>query len=195
MNRRNCFVLGFIFLNLLLFTNCKSDNSDGDQEIDMNDNYDAFQTFDLRPFDIKANIKLPDETANIGAAIKPEVLHEEDGFKWDIIVGPNFNVHVEDWGANKGLVLDKKKQNKELAIYDITYLVDEPTFIVYKLDLKVKGDKNASASVGVPHESYHVFAEIEIDGITYEFRSPDDGYEKVIIEMLAKSIRSVKAIK
>ena len=193
--RRNCFVFGLIFLSLLLFTNCKSNSEDEDQDLDMSENYDAFQQFDLSPFDIKANIKLPDETANIGAAMKPEVFHEEDGFKWDIIVGPNFNVHIEDWGANKGLVADKKKQNKELEIYDIKYLVDEPNFIVYKLDLKVKGDKNAPKDVGVPHESYHVFAEKEIDGITYEFRSPDDGYEKVIIELLAKSIRSVEANK
>lgn len=180
---------------MLLFSGCKSNENNDDQELDMSDNYDAFQTFDLRAFDIKANIKLPDETANIGAAMKPEVLHEEDSFKWDIIVGPNFNVHIEDWGANKGLVADKKRQNKELSIYDITYLVDEPTFIVYKLALRVKGDKNASKNVGVPHESYHVFAEKEIDGITYEFRSSDDGSEKVIIELLAKSIRSVVPIK
>lgn len=195
MKRRNCSVFGLLFVSLLLFTNCKNDTGNDDQDLDMSDNYDAFQSFDLSPFDIKGTIKLPDETANIGAAMKPEVLHEEDGFKWDIVVGPNFNVHIEDWGANKGLVADKKKQNEELEIYDITYLVDEPNFIVYKLELKVKGDKNAPKNVGVPHESYHVFAEKEIDGITYEFRSPDDGYEKVIIELLAKSIRSVEAIK
>ena len=183
------------FLTLLLLPGCKGTNNSDDLELDMSANYDAFQTFDLSSYDIKANIKLPDETADIGAAMKPEVFHEEDGFKWDIVVGPNFNVHIEDWGANKGLVADKKKQNKELGIYDITYLIDEPSFIVYKLKLKVKGEKNASEKVGVPHESYHVFAEKEIDGITYEFRSPDDGYEKVIIELLAKSIRSVESIK
>lgn len=195
MKRRNCFISGSVILIVLLFASCNGPADDEDQDLDMTDNYDAFQNFDLSPFDIKASIKLPDETANIGAAMKPEVIHEEDGFKWDIVVGPNFNVHIEDWGANKGLVSDKKKQNKELEIYDITYIIDEPNFIVYKLDLKVKGDKNAPKNVGVPHESYHVFAEKEIDGITYEFRSPDDGYEKVIIELLAKSIRSVGAKK
>jgi len=191
MKRRICFVFGLFFIGMLLFSGCKSNENNDDQDLDMSNNYDAFQTFDLRAFGINANIKLPDETANIGAAMKPEVLHEEDGFKWNIIVGPNFNVHIEDWGANKGLVADKKKQNKALNVYDITYLVDQPNFIVYKLVLRVKGDKNAAKNVGIPHESFHVFAEKEIDGITYEFRSPDDGYEKVIIELLAKSIRSV----
>jgi hypothetical protein len=195
MKSRNCFICGIFFLSLLLLTSCKGHEESNDEDLDMSNNYDAFQNFDLSSYDIKAIIKLPDETANIGAAMKPEVLHEEDSFKWDILVGPNFNVHIEDWGANKGLVADKKKQNKELEIYDITYIADEPNFIVYKLALKVKGDKNAPKNVGVPHESYHVFAEKEIDGITYEFRSPDDGYEKVIIELLAKSIRSVVAKK
>jgi hypothetical protein len=195
MKSRNCFISCLLFLSISLLTNCNGNKDTNEQDLDMSDNYDAYQTFDLSAYDIKATIKLPDETANIGAAMKPEVLHEEDGFKWDILVGPNFNVHIEDWGANKGLVADKKKQNKELNIYDITYLVNEPDFIVYKLDLKVKGVENAPKNVGVPHESYHVFAEKEIDGITYEFRSPDDGYEKVIIELLAKSIRSVEAKK
>lgn len=195
MKNRNCFVFGLFLFGTFLFSSCNGNSNDDNQDLDLSDNYDAFQSFDLAPFDIKASIKLPDETADIGAAMKPEVMHEEDGFKWDIVVGPNFNIHIEDWGANKGLVADKKKQNKDLEIFEITYLVDEPDFIVYKLALKVAGDKNAPKDVGVAHESYHVFAEKIVDGITYEFRSPDDGYEKVIIEMMAKSIRSVKGNK
>jgi len=123
MKRINCFISSSLILLLLVFAGCKDSSENAEEDLDMTDNYDAFQNFDLSPFDIKASIKLPDETANIGAAMKPEVIHEEDGFKWDIIVGPNFTVHIEDWGANKGLVADKKKQNKELAIYDITYIV------------------------------------------------------------------------
>lgn len=185
-----------LFLSVsLLFVQCKQEApSDGDK-IDLNDNYDVFQAFDLSPFDIKANLMLPDETANIGASTKPEVIHEEDGFKWDIRVGPNFEVHIEDWGANRGLVADKKSQNEDLEIYEIEYLVDEPDFIIYETKLKVNGEKNAPKSVGIPHITYHVFAEKVIDGITYEFRSPDAGYERVIIELMAKTIRSAKANK
>ncbi len=184
-----------LFFVSLLFGACKQDPVVKGDTIDLSDNYDVFQSFDLRPFDIKGTMMLPDETANIGASTKPEVFHEEDGFKWDIQVGPNFKVHIEDWGANRGLVADKKSQNEDLEIYEIKYLVDEPDFIVYETKLKVNGLKQASKDVGVPHISYHVFAEKIIDGITYEFRSPDEGYERVIIELMAKTIRSVKSNK
>ena len=184
----------FVFILLgFLFTQCKNDPVKEGDEIDLSDNYDAFESFDLSPFDIKGSMMLPDETANIAASVKPEIIHEEDGFKWDIVKGPNFQVHIEDWGANRGLVADKKSQNEGLEIYDIKYLIDEPDFIIYETKLKVDGVKNASKSVGVPHISYHVFAEKVIDGITYEFRSRDEGYERVIIELMAKTIRSVKA--
>jgi hypothetical protein len=187
-------VLYFLAISFLL-VQCKEENPKSGKEIDLSDNYETFQSFDLSPFDIKASIMLPDETANIGASTKPEVYHEEDGFKWDIQVGPNFKVHVEDWGANRGLVADKKSQNEDLGIYEIRYLIEEEDFIIYETKLKVEGLKNASKSVGVQHVSYHVFAEKVIDGITYEFRSPDEGYELVIIELMAKTICSVNGNK
>lgn len=192
---KNCSI-AFVFILIgFLFTQCKSETVDDSDFIDLSDNYDAFQKFDLSPFDINANMMLPDETANIGASTKPTVLHEEDGFKWDVEIGPNFQVHIEDWGANRGLVADKKSKNQDLEIYEIKYLIDDPDFIVYETKLKVDGVKNAPQSVGVPHITYHVFAEKVIDGITYEFRSRDDGYERVIIELMAKTIRSAKANK
>lgn len=182
-----------LLLPLMLFSACGGDEGQEDQEVLEDNNYDYFQSFDLKPFDIPATIMLPDERANIGASTKPEVLHKEGGFKWDIVIGPNFQIHIEDWGANKNLVAEKKKQLKDLEIFDVEYVVDEPDFIIYKRKLKVGGISEAPKSVGIPHQAYHVYAEKVIDGITYEFRSPDDGFEKVIIELMAKSIRSVKS--
>ncbi len=194
-NATKCSVQALFFIAIFFFAGCTEEVGPKADELDLSDNYDTFQSFDLRPFDIKGSIMLPDETANIGASTKPEVTHEEDGFKWDIEVGPNFNIHIEDWGANRGLVADKKSQLEDLDIYEIKYLLDEPDFIVYETKLKVNGVKNASKSVGVPHVTYHVFAERVIDGITYELRSRDEGYERVIIELMAKTIRSVKSSK
>ena len=102
-------------------------------------------------------------------------------------------MHVEDWEQTKTWSL-RKKQLKDLEIYDIEYIVDKPDFIIYELKLKVKGISEADKSVGVQHKAYHVFSEKVIDDITYEFRSPDEGFERMIIEMMAKSIRSVKGI-
>jgi hypothetical protein len=67
--------------------------------------------------------------------------------------------------------------------------------ILYEQTLIVRGSKNASPTVGYEHKSYHVFGQKVIDGITYELRSRDEGYEKVIIQLMAKTIKSFKPIK
>jgi hypothetical protein len=93
----------------------------------------------------------------------------------------------------------KKKELKEQEVFSINYLIDEKDLIVYERKLIVKGSKNASPKVGVEHKSYHVYGQKIIDGITYELRSRDEGYEgseaKKIIELMAKSIKSFKPIK
>jgi hypothetical protein len=58
----------------------------------------------------------------------------------------------------------------------------------------VDGKKGVSNSVGVPHKTYHVYGQKVINDITYVFRSRDEGYEKVIIDLMAKSIKSVKPL-
>ena len=105
-------------------------------------------------------------------------------------VGPNFQMHIEDYGDNKDLVSSHKKDLKSKDMFEINYLVDEPDLIVYKRKLIVKGHKKAPKTVGINHESYHVYGQKIVGGITYELRSRDEGYEKVIIELMAKSIRS-----
>ena len=66
---------------------------------------------------------------------------------------------------------------------------------MYEQKLVVKGSKKAAPTVGVEHRSFHVYGQKTIDGVTYELRSRDEGYEKVIIELMAKSVRSFKPIK
>ena len=66
--------------------------------------------------------------------------------------------------------------------------------ILYERTLLVKGTDKASPTVGVEHKSYHVYGKKTVDGITYELQSREDGYEKVIIELMAKSIKSFKGI-
>ena len=64
--------------------------------------------------------------------------------------------------------------------------------ILYQRELIVKGTDRAASSVGVEHKSYHVFGQKTIDGITYVLESREEGYEKIIIELMAKSIKSFK---
>lgn len=190
MIRLNTFALSI--LTLLFFSACTTDPKDlmdGDQ--DALEEYYEFQGFDLSAYDIPATIMLPDETANIGASTKPEVIHTEDNFYWDINVGPNFQMHIEDFGDNKDLVSAHKKSLKQKDMFEITYLIDEDDIVLYERKLIVKGDKKAPKSVGVEHRSYHVYGQKTINGINYELRSREEGYEKVIIELMAKSVRSL----
>lgn len=175
-----------------VLVSCNTSQNDGKSIADDMEEYYEFQGFDLSPFEIPATIMLPDETANIGASTKPEVHHLESDFYWNIQVGQNFHLYLEDYGDNTDLVKSQKQKLSNTQFYDVKYLVDEPDLIVYEVTLKVRGHENASKSVGIKHVSYHVYGEKMIKGIHYELRSRDEGFEKPIIDLMAKSIRSFK---
>ena len=187
----------FIVLSIVLSSCGGNVNNDiqSDSEIVLNNDYYEFKGFSLKKFDIPAMIMLPDETANIGASTKPEITHAEDDFKWELRVGSNFHMIIDDWGDYKDMVKSRKKELAELDFYKINYLIDEKDFILYEQELMPKGGDKVSSSVGVTHKSYHVYSEKIIDGVTYVFRSRDEGFEKLIIELMAKSIKSVKPLK
>jgi len=167
-----------------------------EEAVTLDDDYYEFKGINLKSYGIPALIMLPDETANIGASTKPEIIHADGDFIWDIHVGSNFNLHIEDYGDYTDMVEYKKKELKEQEVFDIKYLIDDKDLIVYERKLIVKGSKKASPTVGAEHKSYHVYGQKIIDGITYELRSRDEGYEaKNIIELMAKSIKSFKANK
>lgn len=191
---KSCLINGILVILLIFFSySCSyfSDKNNASLVDDLED-YFEFQDFDLSNFGIPATLKLPDETANIGAAMKPEVHHLESDFYWNIQVGPNFTLYIEDFGDNTNLVKEHKQKLENTQFYDVEYLVDEADLIVYKITLKVRGHANASKNVGVKHESYHVYGERVINGIHYEMRSRDEGFDKPIIDLMAKSIRSIK---
>ena len=198
MKLRLLFIPLVTVISLLLFSSC-GDNVKNDMQdnsgIVLNDDYYEFQGFSLKKYDIPAMIMLPDETANIGASTKPEITHAEDDFKWELEVGSNFHMLIDDWGDYTDMVETRKKELKDLDFYKIKYIIDEKDFILYEQELMPKGSAKASNTVGVPHKSYHVYGEKVIDGITYVFRSLDEGSEKIIIELMAKSIKSVKPLK
>lgn len=186
-------LLLFILLALVVFPLTRCGDSGKEGELTEEELYE-FRGFSMKPYDIPVMIMLPDETANIGASTKPEVIHEEDGFQWKLSVGPNFEMIIDDWGADREMVSSEKKELAEHSFYKIKYLIDEPDFILYEQELKVDGKKGVSNSVGVPHKTYHVYGQKVINDITYVFRSRDEGYEKVIIDLMAKSIKSVKPL-
>ncbi len=183
--------LGFILV--ISFISCNSNGKNtSEDELDLLEEYYEFQGFDLSNYDIPATIMLPDETANIGASTKPEIYHRMDDFYWDIKVGANFELHIEDYGDNKDLVANHKKKLKQINLFEIKYLIDEKDLILYEQKLIVKGEKNAPKTVGVEHKSYHVYGQRTVDDITYELRSRDAGHDEKYIQLMAKSIRSLQ---
>lgn len=199
------FKLSYIFLCFIVFVSVTSCGGTSEKEetedpstFNLDDDYYEFKGVSLKDYGIPTMIMLPDETANIGAATKPEILHIEGDFIWDINLGNNFSLHIEDYGDFNDLVDYKKKELKEQEIFKVKYLVNEKDMIIYERTLIVKGTKNASPKVGVEHKSFHVYAQKTINGITYEFRSRDEGYDhsqKRIINLMAKSIKSIEELK
>lgn len=189
---RRFMIFGLIGMSAMLYS-CGSEEVDpNDGEIVIDDDYYEFQDFNLEDYDIKAFISLPDETANIGASTKPEIIHIEDDIKWEVNVGQNFQLMIEDYGDLTDLIEVEKKELAEQSFFKVNYIIDEPDMILYERTLLVKGTKKASSKVGVEHRTYHVYGQKVIDGISYELQSREEGYEKVIIELMAKSIKSMK---
>jgi hypothetical protein len=138
---------------------------------------------------------VPDETADIGSSTEVQINHSENDFRWELLIGEKFLIHIEDFGNNKNLVSEKKKELKNKDWFEIKYLVNEKNIIVYQKKLKVKGVNNASSKVGVEHVSFHVYAEKLIDGINYELRNSDEGNTQEMVRWIAKSIKSFKPLK
>lgn len=161
-------------------------------DIVVNEDYYEFQDFIMTDHDIPGVISLPDETANIGASTRPEVKHEES-FKWEINAGQKFQLLIEDFGILDDLVKEKKKDLADQKFFKIKYLINEPDLIVYERTLMVAGSKYAAPEVGVEHRSYHVYGQKTIKNIIYGLSSAEDGCDKHIVELMAKSIKSFKA--
>ncbi|HLV42708.1 MAG TPA: hypothetical protein VKY37_10540 [Brumimicrobium sp.] len=153
---------------------------------------DNFEAYSLKPFGINALIYVPDATANIGASTAPEMIHETDGYQWDLYVGQNFHMTIEDWGTDNA-IKDHLTLLEDQNVYTIEFLKNEENFAYYKAELKVKG-KGGKDNVGVDHVTYHVIAQHKIDGINYIFKTNKDGHPKPITEFMAKSVKSVKPI-
>jgi hypothetical protein len=187
----------WILLSALLFS-CGGEPTATTEELEIDINnidYSEFEGKSLKDVGIPALIMLPDQTSNIGAAVEPEIIHVDGDFKWEIIVGPNFTMRIEDYGNEKNMVQNEKERLGRIKFYTVEYLIDQPDLIMYKrtLNYSEKAAKD-SGSVGAEHITYHCYGEKEIDGITYILRSRDEGFHKPIIETMVKTIKSLEKL-
>jgi hypothetical protein len=153
-----------------------------------------FVPFNLKQYGIPAIMMLPDETSNIGAVTKPEVIHVDNDFKWKIKVGQQFQLLIEDYGDYSNLVDIKRKELSGQTIFKIRYLINEKDIIVYEKTLLVKGAKKAPHRLGLTHRSYHVYGQKKLGNISYELKCDDNGAEKFVIQLMAKTINSFQGI-
>ena len=187
------FFIYSLLISCLTITSC-STSSDTNENQQIDEALLDFNAFSLKEFDIPATILLPDETSNIGASTKVEVEHTEGDFKWDLKVGPNFELIINDWGSDKDILKAELKKLKDFESFDINFLKKTDNTLIYARTLKVDGKKNASKKVGIEHKTYHLFMLKQINNIIYVFETRDAGTTKEIVELQEKCVNSLKTI-
>lgn len=156
------------------------------------DKYYQFSKLTLSDFDFNASIFIPDETAGIGASFKPEISHEED-FKWTISAGPNFTLFIEDYGDYSSLMHEFEAKISKSDFFDISIISKKNGIILYQRSIKKNTLSDASSKEN--HISFHLYAIKNINGIYYELKNKEEGNTKKVIELMEKSVESLKLIK
>lgn len=135
---------------------------------------------------LNMQIMLPNVASQTGASIEPTIEHFDGDYLWDVKIGPQFHLIIEDFGKEQNKVSEEKKRLDGLQrIFVTEYIIDEPKLIMYKRELhEGQGGKT----------TYHCYGETTVDGYTYVLRSHEDGNFKPIIEDMVKTIRSAKQI-
>lgn len=78
-----------------------------------------------------------------GVPFNLEVIHEEAGLDWEIILGNEFNMMIEDWGNEKKNPLAEIQRMEELEQhYEYKYIDKGDNFVLY--------------SKGIPGDAEHV---------------------------------------
>jgi hypothetical protein len=122
-------------------------------------------------------INLPDENTGKGL---PQVQEGPMGGT-QIIVGKDFNIEIV---VDEGDINQKKADIASDAVFKSTYIVDEPTAILYKSEIP---------DAGVVQ--YHIYAIVKVGNVTYvieDVRGENDYSEEGAKRMLeaAKSLRA-----
>ena len=192
-------VKALIYIRLLvlylIINACSSENTTTIKERKINqesDKYYQFSKLTLSDFDFNASIFIPDETAGIGASFKPIISHDED-FKWTISAGPNFTLFIEDYGDYSSLMDEFEAKISKSDFFDISIISKKNGIILYQRSIKKNTLSDASSKEN--HISFHLYAIKNINGIYYELKNKEEGDTRKVIELMEKSVESLKLIK
>lgn len=195
MKKVNVFGKKGLLIFYLFIHACSSEEATTLKERKINqesDKYYQFTKLILSNFDFDAAIFIPDETAGIGASFKPIISHEED-FKWTISAGPNFTLFIEDYGENSSLIDEFEAKISKSDFFDISIISKKNGIILYQRSIKKNTLSDASSKEN--HISFHLYAIKNINGIYYELKNKEEGDTRKVIELMEKSVESLKLIK
>ena len=195
MKKVNVFGKKGLLIFYLFIHACSSEEATTLKERKINqesDKYYQFTKLTLSNFDFDAAIFIPDETAGIGASFKPIISHEED-FKWTISAGPNFTLFIEDYGENSSLIDEFEAKISKSDFFDISIISKKNGIILYQRSIKKNTLSDASSKEN--HISFHLYAIKNINGIYYELKNKEEGDTRKVIELMEKSVESLKLIK
>ena len=100
----------FLLFSLVVLASCHIATDEKSQVNTYFDNdYYEYKGIHLQKYDLPAIIMVPDETADIGSSTEVQINHSENDFRWDLLIGEKFLIHIEDFGNNKNLVSEQKK--------------------------------------------------------------------------------------
>ena len=161
-----------------------TETTDEQQEEQLN--FDDMNEMSLKSHGLNMQFMVPDVESSTGAALEPQILHDDGDYLWHVIIGKHFHMIIEDYGKEPDKVKNEKARLEDLEkIFIIEYLTEEPNLIMYKRTLhEDQGGK----------PSYHCYGEIKIGGYNYIMRSEDEGSLKPIIEDMVMTIKSAKEI-
>lgn len=150
-------------------------------------NLDGFEELSLAEYELDISIMLPTKETAVGT-VKPQVNHEDGGFKWDISIGPTFAMVIEDFGSESNLVKRHRERLAEKEFFHVEYVKEEEDVVLYKRQLKYDGKVEESEKKNI----YFVFGEFQIGSVNYIVKSSEDGLYKPEAEELMNTIKSIK---
>lgn len=160
--------------------------------MDNQKDYSEFKKFKLSPYGLDISLYLPDQTAEIGASVLPEVVYEENGFKWQVSIGENFSIVINDRGNNVHFIRDKIAELKSLSMFEYKFLINTPELVLY--ERKLRPNYNFSEKYKHSYTSYHVIGIKKIDDYYYSFESIDEGTQLNYIQLITQSIQSIEIL-
>ena len=148
--------------------------------------YVQYNRFDLRPYDINAQMMLPNASAGIGTSLKPSVNYEVGGFRWQLDIGRNFTLLIEDYGDYSFRFAEfKRKLLKPNAFFEIEIVKQTKDVLIFRR--KVKGE-----FVSKKNARFYIYSVKKIGENYYELMNREQGDSKRVVDFMYHSIQSLK---